>query len=97
MSEKEYKIYIKIGDLEGFHLVVPESEESFYRSVVASINKYYNQLRFGYNADSAAVAISKVALMFAETSYRRSQLQNSERTLLDQFEARLDTLLKGTD
>ncbi len=97
MSEKEYNIYIKIGDLEGFHLTVPENEESFYRSVVANINRYYNQLRFGKNANSAGVAISKVALMFAENFHRLSQLQNSERNMLDQFEADIDSLLKGTD
>ncbi|MBD5182294.1 MAG: hypothetical protein K2F99_01315 [Muribaculaceae bacterium] len=97
MSEKEYNIFIKIGDFDGFHLKVSESEESFYRSIVANINKYYNQLTFGRNSVSPEVALSKVTLMFAELYYRRMKQQNSERTLLEQFEARIDGLLKGTD
>lgn len=97
MSEKEHSISIKIGDVEGFRLPVPESEESFYRSVIASINKNYNKFRFGSNPDSPGVALAKVTLYYAVMTYRSSEQINSERRLLNQFEARIDELLKGID
>ena len=97
MSEREYNIYIKIGDFDGFYIKIPESEESFYRKIVASINEYYNWLVLGRNSVDPGVALSKVALMFAEFYHKLLSQQNSERSFLEEFEARIDGLLKGTD
>lgn len=96
-TQKEHRITIKIGDVPTFTLPVREDEESFYRHVIEQINNNVNRFRFGKNPDDPAVALAKVTLYYATMLYRQTNLINSQAEMLQTFEERIDSLLKGTD
>lgn len=96
-DNKEHRITIKITGVEPFTVSVSEDEESFYRNVIKRINGHIDRLSYGLNADSARVALAKVALYYATMLYQQTDLINSRARLLEDFEKRLDTLLEGTD
>lgn len=96
-KQTEHRITVKIADAPAYKLAVKESEESFYRQVIANINANVDKLRYGVNADNAQVALAKVTLYYATMLYRQTKMINDREKLLDDFEARIDALLEGTD
>ncbi|MDE5661942.1 MAG: hypothetical protein K2F91_07310 [Muribaculaceae bacterium] len=96
-QQKEHRITIKIADADAFRLPVKESEESFYRHVIEQINNNVNRFRYGANADTPSAALAKVTLYYATMLYRQTNLINSQAEILGDFEARIDSLLEGTD
>lgn len=96
-NAKQHLITVKIAGSEVFKLPVAENEESFYRYVIERINDNCNHFRFGPHADSPSVALAKVTLYYATMLYRQTEQVNRQSALLDDFEARIDSLLAGTD
>ncbi len=96
-NAKQHLITVKIAGSEVFKLPVAENEESFYRYVIERINDNCNHFRFGPHADSSSVALAKVTLYYATMLYRQTEQVNRQSALLDDFEARIDSLLAGTD
>lgn len=96
-QKEEHRITVKIADAPAYKLAVKESEESFYRQVIANINANVDKLRYSANADSSEVALAKVTLYYATMLYRQTKTINDREKLLDDFEARIDALLEGTD
>ncbi|MCH5221443.1 MAG: hypothetical protein J1F05_03820 [Muribaculaceae bacterium] len=96
-QQKEHKIKIKISDVEVFELPVKENEESFYSYVVEQINNNVNRFRYGANSDIPAVALAKVTLYYATMLYRQTNLINSQTEMLNNFEERIDALLKAIE
>lgn len=96
-ADHEHNITIKIADIESFKLPVPESAESFYRTVIEKINENVNRFRFGQNANPTTVALAKVALYYATMHYRRTYQMTMQAEMLKKFEERLDSLLESMD
>lgn len=96
-NAKQHLITVKIAGSDVFKLPVSENEESFYRYVIERINDNCNHFRFGPHADSASVALAKVTLYYATMLYRQTEQLNRQSAMLDDFEARIDSLLAGTD
>ncbi|MBP3536590.1 MAG: cell division protein ZapA [Muribaculaceae bacterium] len=96
-QSNQHLITVKIAGAEPFKLPVAESEESFYRYVIDRINENLQKFRYGANADTENIALAKVALYYATMLYQKTELIRSQSGMLDEFEARIDRLLAGTD
>lgn len=96
-QSNQHLITVKLAGAEPFKLPVAENEESFYRYIIERVNANLQKFRFGANADTENVALAKVALYYATMLYRKTELIRSQASLLDDFEARIDNLLAGTD
>lgn len=92
-NEREHRITVKIANLEPFKIPVAQSEESFYRQVIARINDNVNRLCYSPTPESVEVALAKVALYYATMLYHRTNVINSQASLLDEFEKKLDALI----
>ena len=91
-QSKVHSITVKIAGVDSFKLPVKENEESFYRSIIERINLIY-----GASGDKPTVALAKVALYYADMLYRQTKQLQEQKTLLQDFESRLDQLLSGID
>lgn len=94
-KQKEKRITIKITGANAFVLPVKENEESFYFRVVEQINNNVDRFQYGANPDTKSVALAKVALYYATMLYRQTNLINNQAEILQNFEARLDELIKN--
>ncbi len=96
-QSKIHRITVNIVGVEPFKLPVKENEESFYRSIIERINENCKNLIYGGSGDTPNVALAKVALYYADMLYRQTRQVQEQRSLLQSFEERIDTLLAGTD
>lgn len=96
-QSKVHSITVKITGVDPFKLPVKENEESFYRSIIERINRNCEKLIYGASGDKAEVALAKVALYYADMLYRQTKQLQDQRTLLDDFETRLDRLLSAIE
>lgn len=96
-QSKIHRITVNIVGVDPFKLPVKENEESFYRSIIERINGNCNNLIYGASGDKPTVALAKVALYYADMLYRQTKQLQEQKTLLQDFESRLDQLLSGID
>ena len=96
-QSKIHRITVNIVGVEPFKLPVKENEESFYRSIIERINencKNHDIWQLGRYAQCGACQGCIVLCRYAVPSDTSVQEQ---RSLLQSFEERIDTLLAGTD
>ena len=97
-QSKIHRITVNIVGVEPFKLPVKENEESFYRSIIERINENCQEPDYMVSSgDTPNVALAKVALYYADMLYRQTRQVQEQRSLLQSFEERIDTLLAGTD
>ena len=96
-QSKVHRITVNIVGVAPFKLPVKESEESFYRSIIERINENCKNLIYGSSGGTPNVALAKVALYYADMLYRQTRQVQEQKTLLQDFEERIDKLLAGTD
>ncbi len=93
-SNRRHNITARIADVEPFKLLVPESEEAFYRYIIEQLNKLWNKMHFGPGGVPSQMALAKVALYFAEMYYRKASLASEQSKAMAEFEQELDRLLR---
>ena len=96
-QSKTHRITVNIVGVAPFKLPVKENEESFYRSIIERINENCKNLIYGTSGDDPTVALAKVALYYADMLYRQTRQAQEQRTLLHDFEERIDNLLAGIE
>lgn len=94
MTDK-LKITIRIADID-IRFEINRDEEHFYRKAEYHINKLWADWRKSSPQFSREHTLARIALAFGEFYYRTSEQISEQESLLDSFEARLDTLLSDS-
>ena len=94
---RRHNITARIADVEPFKLLVPETEDAFYRYIIEQLNKLWSKMHYGPGGVPSQMALAKVALYFAEMYYRKSALATDQSKVLDDFERELDKMLRDIE
>lgn len=92
-EEKKHRFTAQIADLEPFVFNLTLEEEAIFRKAAFHVNELYNKMMAETVNKSSAYVLAKVALAFAELSYRKSDHLSEQSRLLADFEKTLDGLL----
>lgn len=91
MNDK-LRVTIKIADVE-IPLEIDRNEEEVYRKAAYHINQLWGDWRTALKNKSSQEVLARIALAFAELSYRKSDELERQARMIDHFEKQFDDLL----
>lgn len=91
MNDK-LRVKIKIADVE-IPLDIDRNDEEVYRKAAYHINQLWGDWRTALKNRSPQEILARIALAFAELSYRKSDELEHQARMIEHFEKQLDELL----